>query len=248
MVSVRGVALAVVITGLAGGGCTAARVRELRLAPTGLTPRDSIAVILLSHLEDEKLAELEGRMTGCIRDALGRIHSDLRIIPTAEFRKLAFSDLNAEKIPTGELLRQALYLERTYHERITPLGLRYLIAVSAEETSRLTAFEGGTGNSLMGGPLALWTWDKAALMEATVVDTGNHRVAGFVQAYSSGKAEAGFRLITIPFPVPIPYGMTSFPSSAACRGLGDGVAKFLAGESPVQGQPGTAKPRVQPMD
>lgn len=237
MVLVRRFAFAMMIIGFAGGGCTTVPwIQELRLAPTGLAPKDSIAIILRSPVEDERLSELENKVTGCIRDAFGDTYPDLRFVPAEELRKLVFPQLSTETIPTGELLWQGLQRDPAFHGRIAPLGLRYLIAVNAEESTRLTGFEGGPGSSMLGGPLAHWSWERSAIIEAIVVDTKHHRVSGHVLAYASGKSEAGIRLVTVPFPVPVPYGMTSFPASVACQALGERLVKFLTGEIPAEGQ------------
>lgn len=238
MVLVRRFVFAVFILSLAAGGCTTAWIQEVRFAPTGLAPQDAIAVILTSPLEEERLSELENEVTGCIQDALGQTHSDFRTVPSDELRKLASPDRTTEKIPLGGFSWETLAADPAFYGRIAPLGLRYLIAVNTTEGSRLTDFEWAGGSKVLGapGPLLHWSWERSSLMEAVVLDTRHRRVAGAVQAYASGKSEAGLMLLIFPIPLPVPYVTPSFPQSVACRGLGEGLAKFLAGETPAEEQ------------
>lgn len=227
---------ALLIVSLAGSGCTTAWVQERRLAPTGLAPADTIAIILTLPLDYKRLAELEQTVTGCIRDALGERYSDLRIILPDEFRKLAFPDLDKEKSPLGGFSWESFFRDTAFRDRITPLGLRYLVAVDIEDRTRLTDVEWGAANKILGGPgpIVQGSWERSALIQAVVVDARHRRVAGSVQAYATGKSSAGLTFITFPMPLPVPYGTVSFPLSVACRALGERLAQFLAGENPAE--------------
>ncbi|MFQ5903011.1 MAG: hypothetical protein ACE5JO_04910 [Candidatus Binatia bacterium] len=231
----RRFAFALLFITLAGSGCTTAWIREHRLAPTGLAFQDTIAVIVTSPLQHEHFPELENTVMGCIQDALPETYSDVRIIPSDEFRKLAVPDPAIETNSPGDVLWQSLLRDPAFHDRIAPLGLRYLIVVSIEERTRLTDFE-WMGVASIGGPSLDWSWERSVLMEVIVVDARHRRVAGFVQAYATGKSGAGVMLVTFPIPLPVPYGTASFPLSVACQGLGEGLAKFLTDGSPAEEQ------------
>ena len=208
------------------------------MAPTGLAPRDAIAVIFPSPLGDEQLSGLENDVTKCIRDGLGYTYSDLRIISSDDFRKLVFSDSTIEKISPGNFSWESLIRDPVFYGRVASLGLRYLINVNVEEGSRIVDFEWNAVTNVLGGPAPLlhWTRESSTFMQAIVVDAKNRRVAGAVQAFATGKSGAGVKLITFPFPLPIPYATVSFPASVACQGLGEGLAKFLTDESPEKAQ------------
>ncbi len=223
---------------LLGGGCTTVWVQERRLAPTGLAPQDAIALILTSPLGNEQLSGIENQVTGCIRDALGQTHPDLRIVPSDEFRKSVFSDLTIEKISPGNFSWESLLRDAVFYGRVASLGLRYLINVNVEERTRLSDFEWNAATNVLGGPgpLLHWTRESSTLMQAIVVDARHRRVAGGVQAFATGKSGAGVKLIMFPIPLPIPYATVSFPISVACQGLGEGLAKFLTAESPEEAQ------------
>lgn len=223
----------IIIISFAGGGCTTAWIQAARLAPTGLSPDDAIAIVLTPSLVDGDLPGLENQVTACIRDALDQKYPELRIVPSDEFRKLAFSDLSPEKSLASYFSWGGLVNNPAFYGRIAPLGLRYVIVVDSEQRTRLTDFE-WTGP--VGGPSLYWSWERSILIQAVVVDARHRHVAGSVQAYASGKSGAGLMLITFPMPLPIPYGTTSFPLSVACQGLGEGLAKFLAAGSPAEEQ------------
>ncbi len=230
------VAIALLVLSLAGSGCTTAWVVERRLAPTGLAPQDAIAVILLSPLGEDQRSKLENQVNGCIRDGLAQTHSDLRFVSPDELRKLASADPAAKEIPPAAFSWQSLLSDPGFNSRIAPLGLRYLIVVNAEEKTRLTDFKWSAASSLLGAPLLEWSWENSTLIEAIVVDARNRRLAGGVQAYAAGKSGAGVKLVFLPIPLPIPYGTPSFPWSAACQGLGEGLARFLTANNPAQEQ------------
>jgi hypothetical protein len=206
------------------------------LAPTGLAHQDAISIILASPLEDEQVSQLESKVTGCVQDALGQISSDIRITPADDIRKVALEVESAGKTPPPYLSLERLVADPALHGRIASLGLRYLIAVYIEDTSRLRDVEVGAGSSGIGGPRVSWSWSREVLMEAVVVDTRHRRVAGSVLAYARGRSGGGVMLLTSRLPLLIPFGMTSFPLSVACQGLGEALAKFLIGGSPTEEQ------------
>ena len=236
IVPFRQLLFALLIISLAGGGCTTAWVQERRLAPTGLASQDAIGIILTTPIKDEDLPGLESEVTGCIQSALGGTHPNIRIISPNEFRSAAFPNLSIHQIPSGYLSWQKLLRDPAFHTKIAPLGLRYVLAVDTEEGRRLTNVEWNAATSMLGGPgpSLSASWDNEVLLETIVVDAKHRRVAGAVHAYAKGNSGAGLSLVTFPFPFLLPHGMTSFPFGVACRGLGEGLAQFLADESAAE--------------
>jgi len=110
------------------------------------------------------------------------------------------------------------------------LGLRYVLAVDAEQGRRLTEVEWNAATSMLGGPgpSLSASWDNEVLLETIVVDAKHRRVAGAVHAYAKGNSGAGVSLVTFPMPFLLPHGMPSFPFGVACSGLGEKLATFLA--------------------
>lgn len=232
----RAACFAFLIISFAGAGCTTSWVQERRLAPTGLAPKDAIAIILTAPVKEEHLSELESPVVGCVQSALADVQADIRIIPSHEFRKLAFPDLTVDQIPSGYFAWQRLLREPAFLQKIAPLDLRYVLAVDTEQGRRLTEVEWSAATSMLGGPgpSLSASWDNEVLLETIVVDARHRRVAGTVHAYAKGNSGAGVSLVTFPTPFLLPHGMPSFPFGAACRGLGEGVAKFLTDESAAE--------------
>lgn len=238
IVSRRRLIFTLFIISLAGGGCTSVWVQERRLAPTGLALEDTIAVILTAPVKDEYSAELENQVTECVQGALGGIHPGIRIIPPNQFRKLAFPDLTIDQIPSGYFSWQSLLRDPAFHNKIAPLGLRYVLAVNTEESRRVTDAEWTAATSMLGGPgpSLSASWENEVLMETIVMDARHRRIAGAVHAYAKGNSGAGVSLVTFPIPFLLPHGMVSFPFGVACRGLGEALAKFLTEENLAEEQ------------
>ena len=229
---------ALLLISLAGAGCTSTWIQERRLAPTGLAPQDAIALIVTAPIKDEQLPELENQVTGCVQGALTGTHPDLRIVAPNEFRKLAFTGLTADQLPSGYFSWRSLLRDAAFQAKIAPLGLRYVLAVDTEEGRRLTDVEWTAATSMFGGPgpTLSASWDNSVLLEAIIVDARNRRIAGAVHAYAAGKSGAGLSLMTSRIPLLLPHGMPSFPFGGACRGLGEALAKFLTEESSAEEQ------------
>ena len=208
-----------------GVGCTMATLGERRLAPTGLAPQDAITAILEEQAEARQSTALEETVTGCIQDALRETHPAMRMVSADEFRRAAFPDLTPVETPPGTFSWEHLVTDIGLQERIAPLGLRYLIVVDVEEGRDPIHLHGGgaEGALVIGGD-----WKRWSRMRATILDITNHHVAGYVASDAVGKSAAGVFILYI---FPVPYGKASFPRETACWKLGEGVAKFLAGES-----------------
>jgi len=198
-----------------GVGCTKADMTHTRFTPTDLAPKDAITVIFFDHpWGEEYSAILEERVAGCIRDGLENTHPTVRIVPPEKFRQAAFPGLPPEEIPPGHWPWDQLVDDPAFRERIAPLGLHYLIAVS-----------GGTRTDWIysGGFLGpFFTLDnrlkRHSRLQATVLDLKQGSKAGgfWVDAYDK-------------------VGTLIAPTETrACRELGEGVAKFLAGEKPPE--------------
>ena len=247
MASLRALVL-LALTAMAG--CTTALVREDRSAPTGLAPGDTMAVLLSSSLDDERLAQLEQTLAGCLRAGLGHGYANLRIVSSKEFFNQDAPQTADGQGPARRFSWDSLAGDPAFYGRIVALKLRYLIVINAEEGSRLTGAQWSGGAKMLGvpGPLVHWAWENSALLEAIVLDAKERRLSGTVQALASGKSGAGLMLLTFPFPIPVPYVTPSFPLSAACRGFGEGLAKFLTGETPAKAEAGASKSGGQSVD
>ncbi len=97
-----------------------------RLAPTEIETHDLVTVVLDESSGRFSLPEGE-KVVGCITEAIHEKHPTVRVVPPDEFRRTAFPDLTPEEV-SSELLDIASLVEQPeFQERITPLGIRYLI-------------------------------------------------------------------------------------------------------------------------
>ncbi len=101
-----------------------------RLAPTEIESHDLVTVVLDEHSGRFSLPEGEPegeKVVGCITEAIHEKHPTVRVGPPDEFRRTAFPDLTPEEV-SSELLAIAWLVEQPeFQERISPLGIRYLI-------------------------------------------------------------------------------------------------------------------------
>ncbi len=200
-----------------GVGCTKADMYVYRFNPTDFAPEDAITVIQVQSGKQEYSDKLEKKVVGCIKDALENTHPMVRIVPPEDFRRAAFPDLTPAEILSGDALGEweQLAKDLALATRIAPLDLRYVIIVSGG-TRTYTEFA-------VAGYAWAATWDKLSNLRARIIDLKQRRGAGIVGGFASG----GTIWLFPPVPLIIP---TTDPEGRACRELGEGVAKFLAGK------------------
>lgn len=203
-----------------GVGCTKALMYDYRFNPTDLAPEDALTVTQVHSGEQEYSDKLEKKVVGCIKDTVEDTHPTVRVVSPEEFRRVAFPDLTRADILAGDWWEQ-LTKDPAFATRIAPLDLRYLIIVSGETTtdSKLRV-EIVCGYGC--GPAWEATFDKQSNLRAMIIDLKQGHKAGTVQAFASGETAWLFP--------PSPLVFPTFPESRACGDLGEGVAKFLAGE------------------
>jgi hypothetical protein len=85
---------------------------------------------------------------------------------------------------------------------------------------------GGYGGAVL---VVVWSGDRLTSLGASIFDIKERREAGKVMASASGKPWA-FAVI----PSPLILGAPAFTEWTACGDLGEAVAKFFAGESPLK--------------
>ncbi len=203
-----------------GVGCTPGSMYHTRLTPTDLAPEDAITVIHVQSGELEYSDKLEKEVVGCIKDALEDTHPTVQIVPPEEFRRVAFPDLTPGDILSGDALGEweQLAKDPALATRIAPLDLRYVIIVSGGTTTDSKFDAGGTSI-----PVWVVEWYKLSTLRARIIDLKQRRGAGIVGGFASG----GTIWLFPPVPLIIPSTETE---GRACRELGEGVAKFLAGK------------------
>jgi len=201
-----------------GVGCSTGMMYRIRLTPTDLAPEDAITVIQVQSREHEYSDKLEKKLVGCIKDALEDTHPTVRVVPPEEFRRVAFPDLTPAEILSGDESWEweQLTKDQSLETRIAPLDVRYLIIVSG----------GTTTDTKFGAASLVWvvSWDKQSYLRARIIDLKQGREAGIVRSSASGE--------TVWLWPPAPLIIPTDPEGRVCGDLGEGVAKFLAGETP----------------
>ncbi|MFQ5961606.1 MAG: hypothetical protein ACE5MG_09425 [Candidatus Methylomirabilales bacterium] len=206
-----------------GVGCTKTHLNDVRYFPTGLAPKDAISVILENSPGEENAVsteELEAKVAECIRDELEDTHPTLPMVTPDELRRVALSDLPPEDTRPSDWSWE----DPLFQERIAPLGLRYLIRVTVSEWKDKPTFF----------PF-IWAQKRFATMHAVVLDLMHGRTAGTVNVAADNSTAAGI-VVAGGGGYGVAFPWVQFPSAPvkhACSKLGEGVAKVLAGESPI---------------
>jgi hypothetical protein len=203
-----------------GVGCTKADMYAYRSHPTDLAPDEGVTVVL-EQFSGEFSGSKEDKFIGCITSAIRKVHPTVRIVPSDEFRQAAFPDLPPEEV--GHRSWEQLADDPALRQRIAPLGLHYLIALSGGTTQNMKSFIAVSG--MYGAPMyGVDVGDKKSSLHATIIDLKQGSRVGHVAAFAQSQSRSGWLFLP-------PFYMPSAPTETrVCRELGKGVAKFLAGE------------------
>ncbi len=197
-------------------GCTDIKVQEERKTETSLEANEKISFILdRSNIEDEENAkEIEVKIEKCIDKALKKLVPPIQTVSAETFRKTVFPGIDYLFIPSKPDSIIALLNDPDFKNRITSLGLRYLLILQGK--SSFMDQGGGLGPGFL-----LFTWDKESKMSACVIDLKQGCKAGDVQTIALGH---GFFAIFI-----FPFGLPAISEGPACKALGNQVAIFITG-------------------
>jgi hypothetical protein len=168
----------------------------------------------------------ESEIIGCISDEVRIAYPTLRIVLPDEFRRTAFPDLAPEAAPNTQEYIGLLLNHPTFKERVSSLGVRYLISIVGPRTEETGGF-GFAGVGGYGGAVVVIVggWDRKSSLTASVLDLQRWRTAGKVEA-----SALGHPWLLIVFPSPLMIGAPAFTESKACRDLGEAIAKFVTSE------------------
>ena len=218
-----------ILFAIATTGCSETSRGESPQLTNGATahpPAGEAVTVFLNYFGLEGRA-VEGELVGCIRDGIRRAHPELRVVPPDEFRRLAFPDLAPEAAPRSPQYLGMLLDSAAFRERIAPLNLHYLIAISGETRVKQTGGAvAGTapapgGAFLVGG----WIWNRDTRLVASILDL---KVTG-APAEMGATAQGTAWLVLIEG---LPLGAPAFTEGRACAELGDKVARYLVEPRP----------------
>ena len=219
------------------------------MAPTGLNPQDTVTILFVSRNASAYQPRggysswirfaplLEHEVVGCVSNALHDVYPTVRIVPPDAFRREAFPETDPAAVPTEPWER--IVNDAKFRKRISPLGIRYLIAVNVSGGRTPMEYDVRYGRqwSVIG-----WFGNHWSSMNATVVDLAHARVPGSMTASVTSDEAAGLGLLYVNrIAVPFPYWdppVSTFKE--ACKELGKKVASFLTSEDQLREHPGLA--------
>jgi hypothetical protein len=210
-----------------------AHIYEDRQYCTGIKPAEGVVIALNTFRSHNKSIESEGEeksIENCVSKAMMKTNQGPKIVSARDFRRTVFPNKKFEDSPrSSELLLYSLSDPNTQN-RLTELGLRYVIIVSVTASES----EAHSGHAFEKG-LFVWgrDWTKSYSMTADVLDVKYSRVSGRVFASSSGIGVYGvFTGVLVgvggflPVP-PIPFYYAQRTEAQVCPALGEDVMKFL---------------------
>ncbi len=230
LIAAGGTALIVVL-----GGCGASTpfVAAERYFPTGISPRESVVVLLDESSENPDAAEAQGRersVARCLAEGM-RIESPLLpVLPAKEFRAALFPGKTFAEAPHDTAAFLAFLADEGSRRRVEALGVRYLV-LAEMRTSRVgerVEFDADHGLWVIGK-----SWTRRSVLYASVIDARRPVEAGRLSSSSEGPA--GFILpvfVIVPLP-PVPW--SSWTETRSCAALGSAVARFLEGRERPSG-------------
>ncbi len=206
------------------GGCTTAQVREDRKASTGIVPGEAIAILTSTG------SPLEGEAVGCITEAVRTAIPKVRIVLPDEFRRTVF----AAQPPDDEAERAkyltSLATDPAIRDRMTALGIRYLIAIGGSTRQGGDLKVGAVGGPGGGFFIVFWEGPRHSRLVASILDLTQARQVGELHAEASG--HPWFVLVGI-----LPLGRPAFTEGQVCKDIGEAVVNYLTGRNAPEPSP-----------
>lgn len=224
LIAAAGPALIVV---LCGCGAKPAFVAAERYLPTGLSPRESVVILLDESAENPDAAEARGRersIARCLAEGMRSESPLLAVVPEKEFRAAVFPGKTFAEAPHNTAAFLAFLADEGSRRRVEAFGVRYLV-LAEMRTSRVGERLEFAGRGWMWAIGKFWT--RSSVLYASVIDVRRPVEAGRLSSSSEGPA--GFVLpvfVIVPLP-PVPW--SSWTETRACAALGSAVARFLEG-------------------
>lgn len=224
------------------GGCVSVgqvRVLSFRDMPTLIEPHDVVAVAVCGLITD-----LATSAEGCVSKALKEAFPALRIISSSDFYRTVFPDAASDKSVRTWDDFSLLLKEPAFRERISPLGLRYLVLLEGGTQQQGEPSFGGEGAGLGAVTAFGWSGERQSSLWASILDLEKYQSAGHILAEASGKP--WWSCVGLgPFCVPL--GAAVFTESGACAKIGEGVVQFLKDEEVPAPLRIVLAPRLRPL-
>lgn len=211
-----------VLTALLLGGCVNATVQQIREAETGIDATES--VVVLSRKSRPSQDETEQEFVRCISRGMNGGRQKVNVVEEQEFRDATFPWFEPRTAPVNASDLPELIAQPELADRLSSLGLRYLIWVEGDtdrtdSAGSLTCSVTATGAGCFG----FLTWEMDAGYEAQVWDVQAGTLAGRI----SSEAQGTSYMPAVVVPVPI----IARVRASACSSLSQQLKSFIMNES-----------------
>ena len=224
----HGYTVGILVVCLSNATCTTSSVElstgQLPSGDSLIERGEAVTILFTADFSLTAVPVDAGAVESCITTAIEKQQPKIPIVPAGEFIRVAFPDLPSGGAPTDVKYLSVVLPHPLFRERIAPLNLRYLIAVSGGTESDRS---GGTISGAAPRAFAIiggYVWDRKSIFRATIIDLRSAQPAAQAQSASGGRAWLFFIM-----PSPIVVGAPAFTETRACAELGAAIGSFLAG-------------------
>lgn len=202
-------------------GCVTATVQEIRQSATSMADGDAIVVLGRRNRPSTTQTELD--FVDCVSRNMSGGSNSVAVISEQDFMDALFPWFEPRTAPlaSGEL--PALLQETALAERISQIGLKYLVWVEGN-TRRIS--QGGslscTATPGGAGCFGFLSWENDSSYEASIWDAHSGRTVGRVSSEAAGTSYVPAVVVPIPIIARV--------QASACSGLADQLKSFVQNE------------------
>jgi len=194
-------------------GCSTVQVQHGGTVSGPLDQADALTVVLdYGGGSPEDAAKLEVRLSKCVQEALNEAGLAAKVVPSDEFRRTVFPDMDITSAPRSAKSLASLLKVPQFRHKVDSLRLRYLITVTENTASRYKAAALGV------------TQTKTTNLTAHIIDVKNPSETGEVSITAESKGAYGLAMF-------LPIIVPARTESPACKRLGREVVKVISGET-----------------
>ncbi|MGR9099644.1 MAG: hypothetical protein ACU826_03680 [Gammaproteobacteria bacterium] len=205
-------------------GCATSKVWVKRGASTRIGSNEAVTIILfddfLQDWRDDFRGGGEEEVAECIGRAMKSTNKKLRIISPGEFRSSFYPWFEHSTEPKSLEELKLLLNKSIVRDRITSLGLRYLIVLSGKSSE--SQKHGHLGFYPYFGFQGHEWWEKHSLLSATIWDLKDASSVGEIGGSALGTASNTGAML-------FPIYKSSLTEFTLCKNIGEKLGKFLSG-------------------
>jgi hypothetical protein len=204
-----------ILLGIIFTGCTTVKVIPAGMASGPVEQGDSIAVVLNKNRETAEELKSETNLCECLKKALRKADIPIGIIPSDEFRRSLFPNLDANEATKEIESMTSFHLSSDFQQKIDSMRLRYLVIIN-EETSAVSSgeadFQTGSGGVSV---------TQRTSLNARIIDTKYNNESDTLNINVESEGFYGATALIIPVILP------PRSTSKACDRFGKEVVTFI---------------------